>query len=194
MFRYFAENITFVLIKNKILNIKNRNIYVYAIEVILLNVILLLSLLGISILGKDLSCFMGFLLFFVPLRTFVGGYHAKHSEVCFGMSIGIYMVVMIIFYNYPNLYKNIIVVSIYILAIITFLIWSPLKNENHILTNYQYKRNRKILFGSIVINIIIFVFLSKMNYTIASYEIIFTVLASIFLIIGKLELYQNKKE
>ena len=110
------------------------------------------------------------------------------------MSIGIYMVVMIIFYNYPNLYKNIIVVSIYILAIITFLIWSPLKNENHILTNYQYKRNRKILFGSIVINIIIFVFLSKMNYTIASYEIIFTVLASIFLIIGKLELYQNKKE
>ena len=52
MFRYFAENITFVLIKNKILNIKNRNIYVYAIEVILLNVILLLSLLGISILGK----------------------------------------------------------------------------------------------------------------------------------------------
>ena len=68
MFRYFAENITFVLIKNKILNIKNRNIYVYAIEVILLNVILLLSLLGISILGKDLSCFMGFLLFFVPLR------------------------------------------------------------------------------------------------------------------------------
>lgn len=53
MFRYFAENITFVLIKNKILNIKNRNIYVYAIEVILLNLILLLSLLGISILGKD---------------------------------------------------------------------------------------------------------------------------------------------
>lgn len=114
MFRYFAENITFVLIKNKILNIKNRNIYVYAIEVILLNLILLLSLLGISILGKDLSCFMGFLLFFVPLRTFVGGYHAKHSEVCLAMSIGIYMVVMIIFYNYPNLYKNIIVVSIYI--------------------------------------------------------------------------------
>lgn len=97
-------------------------------------------------------------------------------------------------YSYPNLYKNIIVVSIYILAIITFLIWSPLKNENHILTNYQYKRNRKILFGSIVINIIFFVFFSKMNYAIASYEIIFTVLASIFLIIGKLELYQNKKE
>lgn len=61
MFRYFAENITFVLIKNKILNIKNRNIYVYAIEVILLNMILLLSLLGISIIimryGKCSSCF-----------------------------------------------------------------------------------------------------------------------------------------
>lgn len=101
---------------------------------------------------------------------------------------------MIIFYNYPNLYKNIIVIGIYILAIITFFIWSPLKNENHILTNYQYKRNRNIVFGSIVINIIFFMFFSKMHYTIASYEIIFTVLASIFLIIGKLELCQNKKE
>lgn len=176
MFRYFAENITFVLIKNKILAIKNRDIYVYAVEVILLNIILLLSLLGISILGKSLSCFIGFLLFFVPLRIFVGGYHAKHSGICFGMSIGIYMLVMIIFYNYPNLYKNIFVIALYILAIITFFIWSPLKNTNHRLTNYQYKRNKKIVFWIIIANIIFFLFFSKMNYTIVSYEIIFTIL------------------
>ena len=83
MFRYFAENIAFILIKNKMLNIKNREIYVYSIEVILLNLTLLLSLLGISIVGKGLLFFIGFLLFFIPIRTFAGGYHAKHSETCF---------------------------------------------------------------------------------------------------------------
>lgn len=45
MFRYFAENITFVLIKNKVLNIEKRDTYMYAIEVILLNSILLLTFL-----------------------------------------------------------------------------------------------------------------------------------------------------
>ena len=91
MFRYFAENITFVLIKNKVLNIEKRDTYMYAIEVILLNSILLLTFLGVSIVGKNLLLFVGFLLFFIPIRTFAGGYHAKHSEVCFGMSFGIYI-------------------------------------------------------------------------------------------------------
>lgn len=107
MFRYFAENITFVLIKNKVLNIEKRDTYMYAIEVILLNSILLLTFLGVSIVGKNLLLFVGFLLFFIPIRTFAGGYHAKHSEVCFGMSLGIYIVAMIIYNHFPNLYKTI---------------------------------------------------------------------------------------
>ena len=163
MFRYFAENIAFILIKNKMLNIKNREIYVYSIEVILLNLTLLLSLLGISIVGKGLLFFIGFLLFFIPIRTFAGGYHAKHSETCFGISVCVYIVAMIIYNQFPNLYKNVFVIALFILAIIILLIWSPLKNPNHPLADYQYKRNRRIVFGIVIIDIVLFVIFSKIN-------------------------------
>lgn len=63
MFRYLAENITFLLIKHKILSIKNREVYTYAIEVILSNLILMTALLGISIAGKCFIFFVGYLLF-----------------------------------------------------------------------------------------------------------------------------------
>lgn len=187
MFRYFAENIAFILIKNKILNIKNREVYVYSIEVILLNLVLLLSLLGISIVGNSLLLFIGFLLFFIPIRTFAGGYHAKHSETCFGISVGLYIVAMIIFNQFPNLCKNAFVIVLFMLAIVILLIWSPLKNPNHPLTDYQYKRNRRIVYGIIIIDLVLFVIFSIMNYTVASSEVIFILLASVFLLIGKIE-------
>lgn len=194
MFRYFAENIAFILIKNKILNIKKRDIYVYGIEVILLNFILLLSLLGISIVGNNLLFFIGFLLFFVPIRTFSGGYHAKNSEICFGISVGSYTVAMIIFNMFSNLYKNVIVIILFILAIVILLILSPLKNPNHPLADYQYKRNKRIVFGIAIIDIMLFVIFAKMNYAIASSEVIFIILTAVFLIVGKLESCKHMKE
>lgn len=194
MFEYLAENITFLLIKHKILNIKNREVYTYAIEVILLNSILLAVLLGISIAGKCFIFFVGYLLFFVPIRKFAGGYHAKHSETCFGVSIGLYIVATIIFNQFPNLYKNTFTIVLFMFAIVILLIWSPLKNPNHPMADYQYKRNRKIVYGIIVIDLVVFVITSIMNYTVASSEVIFILLASVFLVIGKIENCNKEKK
>ena len=191
MFRYLAENITFLLIKHKILSIKNREVYTYAIEVILSNLILMTALLGISIAGKCFIFFVGYLLFFVPIRKFAGGYHAKHSETCFMLSIVVYVAAMFIYKEVPNLYQNEIVIFLFVLAAIILLIWSPLKNHNHPLADYQYKRNRRIVYGIIIIDFALLIIFSIMNYTIASSEVIFVLLTSIFLIIGKIE--NNKK-
>lgn len=187
MFRYFAENITYILIKHKFLNIKNREIYVYSIEVILLNFILLLTLLSISIAKNSLLFFVGFLLFFLPIRIFAGGYHARHSETCFGLTVGVYITAMIIYDHFPDLYKNGIAIGLFIVAYITLLIWAPLKNPNHPLTDYQYKRNRRIVFGITFISMLLFAISYKLECKIASSEVIFIIMASIFLLIGKAE-------
>lgn len=187
MFRYFAENIAFILIKNKVLDIQNRNVYVYGIEAILLNSILLLFLLGISIAAECLIFFIGFLLFFVPIRTFAGGYHAKHSETCFVMSVGVYTVSMFIFKYNPNLYKSVTAIILFGLTAIILLIWSPLRNPKHPLADYQYRRNKSIACSIIIMYIVLFVVFLEKDYTIASSEVIFIVLVSVFLVIGKLE-------
>lgn len=187
MFRYFAENITFALVKNKVLDIKKREIYVYAIEVILLNTILLLLLLGISILEECLSFFVGFLFFFIPLRLFAGGYHAKHSETCFVISISMFWLTIIIFKNYPYLYKDMFAVALYVVANIIFFLYAPLKNPNHPLTEHQYKRNKKIVYIILLLDSIVLWIFAKMNYKFVSSEMLFIMLTSFFLLIGKVE-------
>ena len=76
MFDNLAEDIAFLLIKNKIVSIDEREVYVYGITVFLLNASLLLITLIMSLLFGEFIHFAAFVIFFIPLRLFAGGYHA----------------------------------------------------------------------------------------------------------------------
>lgn len=186
MFRYLSENITFVLLKKRMLNKEKRDVYEYGIEVILLNSVLLISILLISIIGKSLTFFGGFLLFFLPIRVFVGGYHAKHSETCLILSVAMYVVSMIIYIKFAYLYKNDLALILFFVSVIILTLWSHLKNPKHQLTKYQYRRNKYIVCCILTLQIVLFIIFYKMNYTIASCEIILIILASGLLVIGKI--------
>lgn len=90
MFHNLAEDIVFLLIKHKIVDIGQRDIYIYGLEVILLNGGLLLVFLSMSLLCNVMINFWSYLIFFLPLRIFSGGYHAKTSERCFVLSTIMY--------------------------------------------------------------------------------------------------------
>ncbi len=185
MFRYFAENLTFLLVKNKKLDIKKWDIYVYSFEVILLNLVLLLILLGISIIGSCPMFFLGYLIFFVPARTFSGGYHANKSEICLAISLGVYIVSMVFYIYFQEDYNNLTVLIVFILALAILVTLSPLQNENHPLSEYQLNRNRSIVLGIVVADIITFLILSILKCKIILMEVVFIVLVAIFLVIGK---------
>ncbi|MFQ9514243.1 MAG: accessory gene regulator ArgB-like protein [Eubacterium sp.] len=187
MFRYLSENITFLLIKNKVLDIKDRDIYIYGIETILLNASILIAVLIVSILGNNLYHFCGFIIFFVPLRVFVGGYHAKNSEMCFMLSIGVYTITLFIIKYWSEIFKSEIAIVFSIIAVIIIIVWSPLKNPNHPLAEYQYRRNKRIVYGIIVVDFVLFTIFYKYNSVMASGEVIFVILVSFFVLIGKIE-------
>ena len=85
---------------------------------------------------------------------------------------------MIIYNRFPNLYKNVFMICLFIVAIIILIVESPLKNPKHPLADYQYRWNRVIVYGIITIYVVLFVIFSITNYTIASGEVIFTILVS----------------
>ncbi len=64
MFHNFAMDIIFWLIRNKIVDVENRNIYIYALEIILLNGGLLITFLIISLLCGEIKNFFAYLMFF----------------------------------------------------------------------------------------------------------------------------------
>ena len=68
MFNRLSENIAFLLIKNKILDIENRDIYIYSLEVISLNLSIVMICFLMSIFTNSLIHFAAYVLFFIPLR------------------------------------------------------------------------------------------------------------------------------
>lgn len=193
MFEYIAESLVFLLIKHKKLDIKDRDIYIYGLEVILLNGLLLILFLLMSIWFDMIFHFAGFLFFFLPLRIFVGGYHAKCSETCFIMSNAMYLLTLVIVKNYLEFHNNINVVIVTLVALIIMYIWSPVKNQNRPLAEYQYKRNKKITFGIVVIDFALLLGFIKFNLNIASSAVVFILLNCGNFLVGKINNSLYKK-
>lgn len=142
----------------KIGTIKNDDVKVYRygytlfIEV-LLNLILLLSIS--ALLGKIKESIL-FLIVFIPLRSFCGGYHAKKTWQCIILSnLAILSVLtsieLLLLYHISLLAY--IITDIVLAMTIIFL--SPVENSNNTLNELERKRFQKYAFIIILIEILI---------------------------------------
>lgn len=184
MFNRLSENIAFLLIKNKILDIENRDIYIYSLEVILLNLSIVMICFLMSIFTNSLIHFAAYVLFFIPLRILVGGYHCNHSETCLMLSVSVYVATIFMVKYKSEVCTETISVVIALTSCIVILIWSPLINKNHPLDNYRISRNKKIIYGIIIVDFVLFIILSKYNLSLASSEAVFVILVALTLILG----------
>lgn len=191
MFHNLAVDIAFLLIKNKIVDIQQRNIYVYALEVILLNGSLLIVFLIASLLCGAMINFWAYLIFFLPIRIFSGGYHAKSSESCFVLSTIMYGLSIAITLFFPLLYQNWKWIIAGVISILVILVLSPMVNENNPLTESQQKRNRIIVCILLAADLVVFILSYNFNWRIASYVLVFIVFDALLLLIGKVISYQG---
>ncbi len=194
MFRHLAEDIAFLLITHKIVKIEERDVYVYGLEVLLLNGSLLLVYLLISWLSGTMMNFFAYMMFFFPLRIFSGGYHASTSEKCFVSSTIMYIVSVVIVKFLPDLYQDCYWTFTLIISVIIILIFSPLVNVSNPLNETRQKRNRIIVLFLILLDLGLFVMFSNFSMTMATNEMIFIILNSILLIIGKMAQYISNDE
>ena len=193
MFKNIAEDIVFYLSRKKILNQDNREIYVYAFEVVLLNFTLLMILLTISLFRGQHLFFACYLCFFVPLRVFTGGYHAKKSEICFVMSVASYILAMILVNTNALLFNNAKMIFITAILMLLMFLYSPIENINHPLDKVRKKRNRIIARVIVLIDfaLLIVFYINKMAIT--TYEIIFVLLNGVTFFLGKIENHIGNK-
>lgn len=181
MFEYLTEKIVLFLVMRRILDFDNWDVYAYSIEVILMNFVLLLSILGISILGNCLILFAGYILFYIPIRIFAGGYHAKDSSRCYLLSAGLYIILVCIYELLPELYTNRYAIITGIIAVSGLAIIAPHNNKKHPLAEYQYNRNRKIVYAILAIDVIAFMLCAKVESTMASCIIMYLTVCLVML-------------
>lgn len=185
MFHNLAVDIAFLLIKNKIVDIEQRDIYVYGLEVILLNGSLLIVFLIASMLCEAMLNFWAYLILFLPIRSFSGGYHAEKSESCFVLSTIMYGLSIAITAFFPLLYQNWKWTIAGIISVIIILALSPMINENNPLTKSQQKRNRIIVYILLSVDLFVFILSCNLNWRIASNELVFVVFDALLLLMGK---------
>lgn len=173
MFEIVANEIVVCLVSRLLLDSENIRVYYYSVEVLLMNVVLLLSIIGISIIGSCPLLLLGYIIFYIPIRVFAGGYHAKNSDRCYVLSVLMYMLLACIYYFVPNLYASDKSVITLVIAIIGIAIAAPHTNENHELSREQYLRNKKIVLGILLGDSVAFIILYLLKCRLASSIVIY---------------------
>lgn len=138
--------------------------------------------------------FLAYLIFFVPLRIFTGGYHAKTSEKCFVISTLIYGASIAAVKIFPLLYRCWEGIAAGLISALIILVMVPLINENNPLNQHRKKRNRIIAYFVLLIDLVFFIFCCKIKWQIATNELIFIAMDSVLLVAGKLKQYISVNE
>lgn len=83
MLEFLGQRCTNALIKRGVIQQKEYPIYQYGFELLWSTVLCVMSILLLSMVFDYTRCAIVFLLYFLPIRTVAGGYHAPSYEKCF---------------------------------------------------------------------------------------------------------------
>lgn len=185
MINTLSYKISDLFINNGKIELEKREVIAYGLGRIFTNIILLVSFTAIGCLLNDIKGISLFLLFFIPLRKYAGGFHFESSIFCYVVScfvVTIAVLVTKIIYSL-NIYLMIGFVSM-------LLIWkmAPIQARRKVLTKEEkivYGGNIKII---LVVDIMIVSILLLLRIDIIyPYILISFLVESILLIIGKIK-------
>lgn len=158
MLKILSEDLALILLKNKIIDIKDRDIYIYGLEIILSTIAITLTLISMGIIFRKLILTLVFISIFMLLRTYTGGYHAEKFSQCFFTSIGIYIFEIITTSLIAEKYKMILGIFFALVSTIIIFIFSPVENSNNPLTleeKRKYKKKSRVIILAILTFILI---------------------------------------
>ncbi len=179
------------LLNNNVIKEDSFDIYVYGFELLIsfLFSTLLVIASGI-IIGKLLET-LAFLVVFIFLRSYSGGYHAKKYSICTIVTLGVYAAVILL-----SSFINVNAVSYLLLWIVGFtllFLWAPIENPNKEITNKRkiiYKWISILLFVIFLVVGILFIQL----YPQISNTVFFTLCADIILMLPEKLRKGDKKD
>ena len=152
MLKACAYSCTDFLMRHTNITSSRRPIYLYGFE-----------LLFVSVLFNGIEDGAIFLLTYIGLRVFCGGYHAKTHELCFVSSNFTFFVAWTFAKVLTCLNLQNPAMVLVVLSTIVILILAPIRNKNHPLSDKAYRKNRKIAIIFVLVLFIIYLCLTFLN-------------------------------
>lgn len=139
--------VTAFLIRERSISEENAEIYQYGVEITLSSIFNIVLIMLVSIFAKSILSGMIFLILFIILRQFSGGYHATTYFRCNTIFLLTYIFVLLMSrYVVISFWANCIFV---LLGIIVLLLFAPVPNVHKPLTRdacKKHKRNAIIIY------------------------------------------------
>lgn len=120
---------------------KELEVYEYGLKLVFLKFIHIVTILIMGLVGNELLNVVTFLLIYICIREYSGGYHAKSSSGCYLCTIAVTLAA-IAFFKFELFYTWMIWL---VLLICGGIVWflSPQGNENNPLEPWEVQRYRK---------------------------------------------------
>lgn len=178
-----SENISRILAEYNIIQKKDAAICTYGIVLFLTSVLEIGAILIISLFLGNFTETVVFLLGFLPIRIYAGGYHADTKLRCFLILVCVYiMFTLLMMIDIVEIYKY-AMIAVPVAVIMCVYLWAPLKHKNKSLNYKEKKKFRAISLTVSVIEGVAVILLRLFNiqnkFSIALFLGLLTVLLSI---------------
>lgn len=178
------------LIKHKIIEEDEFEIYRYGFEVFCLSTVTVVSILIISTYKGNLLETVCYFLGFIPLRIYAGGYHANTRIQCFSVSVIIYLIFSLILDNVNSTMISYYCMLSMVISWISIVVFAPVIHKNRLVSTKERKYYRKICIVICCIESALEVIgniVSNNNYYVLSFWI-GVLVASISILVSKINL------
>ena len=182
MLNKLAAKISSKMLQRGVISGEMFDIYVYGFELVLSFLFSVAVLLFIGIVSHRIFHTLIFLLAFVTLRSFTGGYHANTYGVCFIVTISVFIVTLLLA-EYINIcwWYYLLLLSV---GLPIIYIYAPIEHHNKTLEKNDKARCKAIsTFLFVSFNIVGMVF-AKVNVALSS-VIFFTLVFDLILLFVK---------
>lgn len=129
MLNVISNAVATLFINNGIADEEDRDIYIYSVNVLLYNVATFIFILVLSFLFHNVIETLVFLLTFVSLRRYTGGYHAETRIKCFLASVTVYVLAVIVGTYFTDRGAVWILSLVMIICSCMLILFSPINSD-----------------------------------------------------------------
>lgn len=128
--RILSAYVANLLAEHKFISKDKIEICRYGLENLIVSLLEILSVLIFSIIFNEVMCTMIFLISFISLRRYTGGFHAKTKLGCYIVLLAIYLIFILIIKNMPAKYNLAFEITSVLFTNFMVLKYAPIVNRN----------------------------------------------------------------
>ena len=184
-----AEKLTGIMVDNQIIKTVDRDIYQYGLANSFFFLINIMTAILMGVLSGKLIMILVFLLFFISLRSFTGGFHLDSKTLCyFGSNLILLLPIFgqRFFYQFTS---NISRTAALVIILSVILYFSPVEGRNRKYDDAELKQFRKVSRIILTIQVIMYAFFVYWGMPDFAYTVFTSFLVvAVLLLLGKLDL------